>query len=159
MQRMKRAHTHSSSETDDGKGKRLLIALALNLGINAAELIGGVVSGEPCPTRGRRPQFLRRRISVRFLHRLAHLAPPRELYEAVTRLLNPDPAELAGNVRCRAQPPVAAYHSAECVRKPGGGGAACARHDPGPRYRPRGRDARRFHPAGSVQRPSPARLP
>ncbi|HWX51509.1 MAG TPA: cation diffusion facilitator family transporter [Roseomonas sp.] len=40
-------HHHGGTEakTSPGRGKRLLIALALNLGITAAEVIGGVISG------------------------------------------------------------------------------------------------------------------
>ncbi|WP_274426574.1 cation diffusion facilitator family transporter [Chelativorans sp. YIM 93263] len=39
------SHTHHRAVTSSGRGRRLLIVLVLNLGITAAELIGGVVSG------------------------------------------------------------------------------------------------------------------
>ena len=38
-------HHGGRADTSPGRGKRLLIALALNLGITAAELIGGLISG------------------------------------------------------------------------------------------------------------------
>lgn len=43
---MSHSHNHSPEQgATSGKGRRLLTALALNLGITAAEVIGGVVSG------------------------------------------------------------------------------------------------------------------
>ena len=42
------AHSHGSAGSEDRspqRGRRLLIALALNLGITAAEVVGGVISG------------------------------------------------------------------------------------------------------------------
>lgn len=42
------AHSHGSKGSEDRspkRGRRLLIALALNLGITAAEVVGGVISG------------------------------------------------------------------------------------------------------------------
>ncbi|KFC70280.1 Cobalt-zinc-cadmium resistance protein CzcD [Devosia sp. LC5] len=39
------SHSHGTKDLSSGRGKRLLIALALNLSIAVAEVIGGVVSG------------------------------------------------------------------------------------------------------------------
>ncbi|WP_162783810.1 cation diffusion facilitator family transporter, partial [Devosia naphthalenivorans] len=38
-------HSHGTKDLSSGRGKRLLIALALNLSIAVAEVVGGVVSG------------------------------------------------------------------------------------------------------------------
>ena len=38
-------HTHADGGSETGKGKRLLIALALNVGITVAQIVGGVISG------------------------------------------------------------------------------------------------------------------
>ena len=42
---MTHAHGGQGNDQSSGRGRRLLIALALNLGITAAELAGGVISG------------------------------------------------------------------------------------------------------------------
>jgi cobalt-zinc-cadmium efflux system protein len=38
-------HTHADDEDESGKGKRLLTALVLNVGITVAQIVGGVISG------------------------------------------------------------------------------------------------------------------
>lgn len=121
---MSKIHAAGNSK-DWGKGRRLLIALALNLGITAAEVIGGVVSGSLAlladaahnfsdaasvlvsyiawrisrrPANERRTFGYGRAETVGALINLTTLIMIGLylLYEAVTRLLSPDPAELAG---------------------------------------------------------------
>lgn len=42
---MRRGHLHAAASKSSGRGRRLLVALALNLGITVAEVAGGVISG------------------------------------------------------------------------------------------------------------------
>lgn len=122
---MSHAHTHAGGSAEGGKGKRLLIALALNLGITAAEVVGGVISGSLALLAdaahnfsdaasvlvsyiawriSRRPATARRTFGYGRAETVGALINLTTLimiglyllYEAVTRLLSPDPAELAG---------------------------------------------------------------
>lgn len=123
---MSHSHSHSAAhQAAPGKGRRLLIALALNLGITAAEVIGGVVSGSLALLAdaahnfsdaasvlvsyvawriARRPANTTRTFGYARAETVGALVNLTTLlviglyllYEAGSRLLNPQPGELAG---------------------------------------------------------------